>query len=161
MLYFMMTIQCIIYMKTKVFLILYQFPKDFYSYLISMLLNIILKVLALSNDEIINFKKSKSRKNIKKVGNILMTKLKVKFIFYFIISFIFLFMFWYYISMFGAIYKNTQYHLIKDTFISYGLSLIYPFIFSLLPGMFRIPALSNIKKNRKCLYNFSNILQIL
>ena len=150
-----------LYENDGTFDFIYQFPKDFYSSLISMLLNTILKVLALSNDEIINFKKSKFRKNIKKVGNILMTKLKVKFIFYFIISFIFLFMFWYYISMFGAIYKNTQYHLIKDTFISYGLSLIYPFIFSLLPGMFRIPALSNIKKNRKCLYNFSKILQIL
>ena len=59
--------------------------------------------------------------------------------------------------MFGAIYKNTQYHLLKDTLISFGLSLIYPLGIYLLPGIFRIPALSN--KN-KCLYKFSKILQI-
>ena len=62
--------------------------------------------------------------------------------------------------MFGAIYRNTQLHLLKDTLISFGLSLIYPFGFYLLPGFFRISALSDHKKKRKYLYNFSKILQI-
>jgi len=150
-----------IYESKGTFDFIYQLPKDFYSSLISMLLNTILKMLALSNDGISGFKKIKSGKNIEKKGNILFIKLKVKFIFYFITSFIFLIIFWYYISMFGVIYKNTQYHLIKDTLISFGLSLIYPLVFYLLPGMLRIPALSNNKKNRKCLYNFSRIFQLL
>ena len=63
--------------------------------------------------------------------------------------------------MFCAIYKNTQIHLLTDTLISFGLSFIYPFGIYLLPGMFRIPALSNHKNNRKCLYNFSKYLQML
>ena len=63
--------------------------------------------------------------------------------------------------MFGVIYKNTQYHLLKDTLMSFGLSFIYPFITCLLPGIFTIPALSNPKKKRKCLYNFSKIFQFL
>ena len=63
--------------------------------------------------------------------------------------------------MFGAIYKNTQVHLLKDTLISFGLSLIYPFGIYLLPGIFRIPALSNRKNKRECLYNFSKLLQML
>ena len=63
--------------------------------------------------------------------------------------------------MFGVIYKNTQYHLLKGTLMSFGLSLLYPFITCLLPGIFRIPALSNQKKKRKCLYNFSKIFQLL
>ena len=87
-------------------------------------------------------------------------KIKIKFILYFIISFIFLLFFWYYISIFGAIYMNTQYHLLKDTLMSFGLSLIYPFIINLLPGLFRIPALSEPKKKRKLLYKLSKILQI-
>ena len=62
--------------------------------------------------------------------------------------------------MFGVIYKNTQIHLLKDTLISFGLSLIYPFFINLLPGLFRIPALSNSKRNRKCLYLFSKLLQL-
>ena len=62
--------------------------------------------------------------------------------------------------MFGAIYKNTQYHLLKDTLISFGLSLLYPFAIYILPGIFRIPSLSNRKIKRECLYDFSKILQI-
>ena len=71
----------------------------------------------------------------------------------------FLLFFWYYISMFGAIYKNTQLYLLKDTLMSFGLSLIIPLGFYLFPGLFRIPALSNPKNKRLCLYNFSKILQ--
>ena len=62
--------------------------------------------------------------------------------------------------MFGVVYKNTQMHLLKDTLISFGISLIYPFFMNLLPGIFRIPSLSNPKNNRKCLYVFSKLLQM-
>ena len=61
--------------------------------------------------------------------------------------------------MFGVIYKNTQIHLLKDTLISFGLSLAIPFIFYLFPGIFRIPALSVKNKRREYLYNFSKFLQ--
>ena len=139
----------------------YELPKIIYSSLISMLLNIFLKFLALSNDEIIKFKNEKSKNDITKREMNLYFKLRIKFIFYFIISFIFLLFFWYYISMFGAVYKNSQYHLLKDTLISFGLSLIYPFGIYLLPSIFRKSALSDPKKGRKCLYNFSKFLQII
>ena len=62
--------------------------------------------------------------------------------------------------MFGAVYRNTHFHLLKDTLVSFGLSLLYPFGIYLLPGFFRIPALSAPKKEKKCLYRFSKILQI-
>ena len=63
--------------------------------------------------------------------------------------------------MFGVIYKNTQYHLLKDTLISFGVSLLSPFCIYLLPGIFRIPSLSDKNGKRKCLYNFSKILQLI
>ena len=87
--------------------------------------------------------------------------LTIKFTLYFIISFIFLLFFWYYLSIFGVIYKNTQIHLLKDTLISIGLSLIFPFGIYLIPGIFRIPSLTVGNKKRECLYNFSKILQSL
>ena len=87
-----------------------------------------------------------------------MCKLKIKFILYFIMSYIFLLSFWYYLSMFGVIYRNTRYHLLKDTLISFGLSSIFPFGIYLLPGIFRIPSFSN--KNRQFLYKLSKILQM-
>ena len=62
--------------------------------------------------------------------------------------------------MFGVIYKNTQIHLLKDTLMSFQLSLIIPFIIYLIPGLFRIPSISNTNKKRICLYNFSKFLQL-
>ena len=61
--------------------------------------------------------------------------------------------------MFGVIYKNTQIHLLKEVLMSFGLSLLIPFILYLLPGFFRIPALSSKKSKREYLYNISMLLQ--
>ena len=143
---------------------IYQLPQILYSSLISIVLNTLLKLLALSQDGIIELKNLKDKKNkgdinIKEVE--LKDKLSIKFIIYFIISTSFLFFFWYYLSMFCAIYKNTQIHLISDTLISFGLSLVYPFAIYLFPGLFRIPALNNKKNKRNYLYQFSKLLQML
>ena len=135
-----------------------QIPIAVYSTIISMILNYPLNSLALSNDAIINFKWDKSKIILKK-AKALEKILLIKFVLYFIISFLFILFFWYYISMFGVIYKNTQIHLLKDTFISFGLSLAFPFIYYFLPGIFRIPALSAENNKRKYLYNFSKLLQ--
>ena len=150
----------LIYESKGKFELEYQLPKIIFSSLISMVLDIFLKLLAISNDSIIKFKQNKNINDVDKRGRNLKKTLKLKFILYYIISFIFLLFFWYYISMFGAIYKNTQIHLLKDTLMSFGLSMISPLIIYLFPGLFRIPALSNTKKDRKFLYNFSKVLQI-
>ena len=136
-----------------------QIPIAVYSTIISSILNYPLNILALSNDAIIDFKQDNSKILIMKRVKNLTNRLRIKFILYFIISFVFLLCFWYYLSMFCVIYKNTQIHLLKDTLISVGVSLILPFLIYLLPGIFRIPALSNKNKSRKCLYNFSKFLQ--
>ena len=127
--------------------------------IIKIIFEISLKILALSNDNIINFKQEKTIFNIDERKLKLKNNLKLKSILYFIISFIFLLFFWYYISMFGVIYRNTQYHLLKDTLISLLLSMLSPLAIYLFPGFFRIPALSNPKHERKCLYQMSKILQ--
>ena len=77
-----------------------------------MVLNYPLNYLALSNDPIIDFKQNNKSNNIKKRAEILKNNLLNKFISYFIISSLFLLFFWYYISMFGVIYRNTQMYLI-------------------------------------------------
>ena len=85
-------------------------------------------------------------------------KLRIKFLLYFIFNSIFLLLLWYYISIFCAVYVNTQIHLVCDTLISFGLSFIYPFGIYLVPGIFRIPSLT-YKKQKKYLYTISKILQ--
>ena len=149
-----------IYESKGSFNIEYQLPKIVYSTLISMFLNTVLKMLALSSSGILKFKRNKNKNDVNERADALKKKLSIKFVLYFIISFIFLLFFWYYISMFGAIYRNTQFHLLKDTLVSFGLSLLYPFVIYLLPGFFRIPALSDPQKKKECLYKFSKILQI-
>ena len=150
-----------IYISKGSFDLEYQLPQIIYSSLISMVLITLLKVLALSNNRIIKFKQDKSKNDIDKEGEELENILKIRFVLYFIISFMLLLFFWYYVSMFGAIYRNTQYHLLKDTLISFGLSLCYPFVIYLFPGCFRILALSDKKRNKKYSYNFSKFLQII
>ena len=84
-----------------------------------------------------------------------------KIISFFIISFILLLFFWYYLGCFCAVYKNTQLHLIKDSLISFGLTLLYPILLYSIPGIFRIPALRAEKKDRETMYKFSKIIQLI
>jgi len=153
-----------IYKDNGTFNFIYQLPQILYSSLISSVINALLKILALSEKSILEYKslkdeKKTSPKNFDKIEIQLHKKLKIRFAFYFIISSIFLLFFWYYISMFCVIYVNTQIHLIKDILISYSLSLFYPFAIYLLPGIFRILSLKNSK--RKYLYKISKIVQLI
>ena len=70
-------------------------------------------------------------------------------------------LFWYYLSCFCAVYQNSQIHLLKDTLISYLLSLLYLFGFCLIPCSFRLIALRAKNADKELLYKFSLILQIV
>ena len=140
---------------------LYQIPQILYSSLISNIVNIIIKALSLSEKDIIGIKKEKNISNIDNNSKIMMEKLSNKFKLFFAISFLFLLFFWYYLACFCAVYKNTQIHLIKDTLISFGISLLYPFFIYIIPATFRIISLRNTKKNLQILYTFSRIIQLL
>ena len=63
--------------------------------------------------------------------------------------------------MFDAVYRNTQFLLLKDTLIGFALSMVIPFVIYLIPGLFRIPALAATQENRKLLYYFSKLFTIL
>ena len=139
--------------------ILYQLPQIIYSYLISSVFDYLLNLLGLSEDDIIDFKKIRKKLNISNKAKSLKNKLNIKFTLYFIISMIFLLCFWYYLSIFCAVYKNTQHHLIKDTLVSFGISLITPLGFYLLPCIFRIPSLSDEKNKKYYLFKFSQIFE--
>ena len=94
-----------IYDDNGIFNFEYQIPKIIYSSLISTVITIIIKYLSLSENHVIKGKKSKD--NPEKIIKVL----KIKFLLFFI-----LIIFWYYLSCFCAVYKNTQMHLLKDTF---------------------------------------------
>ena len=147
-----------IYQDGGDFNFIYQLPQIIYSTIICFVFGFVLDFFALSEKSILDLKHEKSSKNMESKAKVLIRTLHFKFINFFIFSFIFLLIFWYYLSCFCAVYKNTQYHLIKDTLISYGTSMITPIGIYLIPGIFRIPAL---KKRKSYLYTFSKLFQIL
>ena len=142
------------------FNILFQIPQILYSSVISTVINVILKQLSLSERQILSIKQENNFNVAQKKSKKLRKYIKIKLALFFFLSILLLIFFWYFISCFCAVYKNTQMILIKDTLISFGLSMLYPFGLNLIPGMFRIPALRAIKKDKKNLYKFSNLLNL-
>ena len=120
-----------IYEDGGIFNLAYSLPQIVYSFIISTIINSLIKFLPSSEDDIIQIKKnenSKEKEDLQKIKK----KIKIKFIIFFILCFILLVFFWSYLICFGAIYKNTQIYLIKDTLFSFGIYLLYPFLIYLL-----------------------------
>ena len=85
--------------------------------------------------------------------------MNIKFIIFFVLNLIILILFWFYLTCWNAIYQNTKVYLIKNTFISFGISLVYPFLINIFPVILRMNALKNNKK--QYLYKVSKIVQLL
>ena len=141
--------------------LLQHIPQIIYSSLISSFINTILKQLSLSENSILSIKQTKLLKTAYKRSKEVKSYLYLKLIVYFIVSFSLTLFFWYYISCFCAVYTNTQIILIKDSLISFGVSMLYPFGTNLLPGLFRISALRAQKKDKICIYKLSQLLSLI
>ena len=140
---------------------IYSILNIIYSTLISSTITLILKLLALSNKSILKLKIMKNKNKALKESSNIFKEFNIKFHIYFIVSFILLIFFWYFISAFCAVYNNSQISLIQNTICSFLVSLFYPFAINLIPGIFRISALRAKKKDKKCLYSFSNLISLI
>ena len=150
-----------IYEDHGIFNLNYQIPKICLSTTISVFISFIIKLLSLTQKNILEIKRLKTLKlMINRFPKVLM-HIKMKFILFYVLSFIFLFFFWYYLSCFCFVYKNTQTYLIKNTLISFCSSLLYPFFLLLIPGTLRIPSLHKKKKNYKYMFEISKAILIL
>ena len=140
-----------IYQDEGIFNFIYSIPQIIYSAIISSLINSFIRFLSLTENIIIKIKKD--TQNLEKIKK----SINIKFIIFYIICFALLAFFWYFLSSFGAIYKYTQIYLLKDTLISFSISLIYPFITCLIPCIIRI----SILKKPECYYKISKLIQSL
>ena len=143
------------------FNLLTQIPQILFSTFVSAVINMILKKLSLSEKNILALKEIQDKNKLKMYSQKVKRCLAIKFFLFFILDFIFLIFFWYYISCFCAVYRNTQKILIKDTLMSFGLSMLYPFGLNLMPGMLRIPALRAKNKDKKCLYKVGGLVALI
>ena len=131
-----------------------QVPQITYSTIISQIIEVFLCYLSLTDKYIYEIKSNlidgKTR-NIKKIIKCLHIKLFI----FFIYILIFFGIYWYIISVFCGVYRNTQIVFIKDSIISFLISLIYPFVLYFVSACFRVCSLRCSKNGIKCLYNFS------
>ena len=150
-----------LYVNQGKYNIILQLPQIIFSTVISTVINVLLKMLSLTEKNILSLKQEKEAMKIMDKTKSIGKCLRLKFIIYFTLSIIFMLFFWYFISCFCAVYKNTQIVLIKDTLISFALSMVYPFLLNLLPGLFRIPALRAVKKDKGYKYKISQYMALI
>ena len=131
------------------------------SFAISHMITIIIKLIFLSERNIMELKMQATHFEAFRLTTKIKKHLVIKYFFFFIIGLIFLIIFWVFLSSFGAVFKNTQIVLLKNTLISFSISFIYPFIYNIIPCFFRICSLSNRKNNCSCVYNTNKFLQLL
>ena len=134
-----------------------QIPEITYSTIISLLIEVFLCFLSLTDKYFYLLKSSfvKGDKNeIKKI----IKCIKIKLIIFFIFIFIFFTIYWYIIIIFCGVYRNTQIAFIKDSAISFSICLIYPLFLYFISASLRYCSLKSKKKKCKCLYSFSYII---
>ena len=148
-----------IYQDKRVYNLLYQLPKILYSTIISSIMNLLIKFLALSEKNILMLKQSKTKEELNQKAIQTLSCLKLKFSLFYLFGTIFLIIFWYYVSVFCAVYKNTQIILIEDTLFSFLFTLLYPFALNLIPSFIRI--LSIKKQNSSSLYKASKLISLI
>jgi len=146
-----------IYEDGGVYNISYFIPQIILSFIISFFISDVIKYYFLSERNILELKYETNLSNEKIIK--IKRCLKIKYIFFFILSQIFLIFFWYYLSSFCAVYQNSQIYLIKNTLISYLLSLFFPLIINSFTSLLRLYSLKN--RNKICIFKISKFMQLI
>jgi hypothetical protein len=134
-----------------------SFLRSFGSSIISSIFLGFLELLCLTHDTIRGIKKETKLGKAKRKASEILNTIKIRISIYFLFSLIFILIFGFYISCFCVVFENTQTVLMKDMFISWLLSLVYPFLIYFLISIFR--KMSLLCK-LKCCYGIHNLLQI-
>ena len=127
-----------------------------YSTILSQIIEVFICFLSLTDKHIYQIKNLEFNTKNKKLILEVFKCIKIKLIFYFIFTFIFFGFYWYTVAVFCAVYYNSQSAFLKDSLMSFLLSLLYPLILYTFPSAFRICALKC--KNNSCLYKISDVI---
>jgi len=137
----------------------FSLPKAIYSILVSIIVTIFLKMLTTSKKEIYKkIKENDDKLEYSMAINDVLNNLKIKLIAFFICQFIFSFIFLYYVSAFCAVYQNSKLYWFYGCLESIAIDFLIAFIYCIFITTFRYFGLKN---PTKCLFEFSNILNIL
>ena len=140
--------------------IMYFLPYIAITFGLSHIITIFIKIIFLSDSNIIEIKKQKKLGHGYEAISSIRRKLVIKYIMFYIIGIVFHLFFWYCLSSFSTVYTNTQVFVLENALLAFGISMIYPFIFNIIPSALRICSLGS-KKNHNTMYNISKFLQML
>ena len=132
--------------------------KTIYSSILSSTLLIILKLICLTHNSVKGLRKIKDVGFAKKKSVGILRCIRIRVAIYFILSLSFLVIFGFYNLCFCAIFENTQVILVKSTFTSWLISLLYPFIICFFTGCVRI---LSFRCNSKFLHIIKRLMQFL
>ena len=131
------------------------------TFVISHFITIFIKLIFLTDSNIIEIKKQKDFMLAEEAVSTTRKKIILKYIIFYIIGISFHLFFWYFLSSFSNVYKNTQVFVLENALLAYIISLIYPFIFNIIPCILRMCSLSGRAKNHYIIYNISKLFQFL
>ena len=108
-----------------------------------------------------NFLKIKKRILVGKLGKGKETlAISVKSLSFFPISIMVLLLSCFYVICFGVVYKNSHINILIISVISFLIQLIVSIVFYIVPSIIRLHSLKS-KRNKECLYRFSQLLQFI
>ena len=138
-----------------------KIPQILFTLIASHLIEVILCFLGMTDVHVYEIKSlPKLDQNKEKVVNI-MDKMKNKLVWFFVFTFLLFLFNWYFISAFCAVYQNTQKIFLRDSGISFLISMIDPFIIYGCTSILRyISLFSFCKKKLCCLYKLSDLIPI-
>ena len=128
---------------------------------LSLIIKNILLLLIFTENNVVSIREENETDKTEKIRNVL-TAVTMKCYLFFVFNLFSLIFVWVYLSCFFTIFKNTQIFVIKNTLISFGISLIIPIVLGFIPCSIRMFSLANREsQNRLCQYYLSKILHVL
>ena len=134
------------------------------SVVISTTIKNILLLVCFPEKDILKIRKSEIQKTHKKNPSVQksLTMVIIKCYIFFFVNFIILSFAWIYIFSFFIIFENTQMYVIQNTIISFGVSMIAPFMLYIIPAYLRkIAVKGDGAHGNYWLYATAKILQII
>ena len=132
-------------------------PKSIFSFLATAFFTYFLEYLT-SSKFLVMLVRSEFKEKFYSQCNSFINMLQCKIKAYIVISILIMFFFWYYVSAFCAVYQNSQISWLSSTFLSFGLSILTPFITIFCAAFSRVIGL---RKKSKFWYKISSIILFL
>ena len=124
-------------------------------------MRLMLETMILTDRDILKVKHCFTKKQADLMKVKVIKCINIKYIIFFVTNLILLCLFWFYLTCLIDTYEKTQIYLIKTTFIAFGFSFVFPFLWNIFPTILRCYSLGARRKERECYYTISKLLQLI